>query len=121
MERSFDVLDKAASNGSGIIGSSLELGAGLAVGTQVGHMASQQLNINSATMPPIPTVLYYLAINGAQQGPYNIEQIKALISANKITADTLAWKEGMSNWSALSSIPEIQPLFRQMPPPIPLP
>lgn len=121
MERSFDVLDKAASNGNGIISSSLELGAGLAVGTQVGHMASQQLNINSASIPPIPTVLYYLAINGTQQGPYNTEQIKALISANKITADTLAWKEGMSNWGTLSSIPELHPLFRQMPPPIPLP
>ena len=121
MERSFDVLDKAASNGSGIIGSSLELGAGFAVGTQVGSIASQHLNINTGSIPPIPVVNYYLAINGTQQGPYNIEQIKSLITTNNITSNTLVWKEGMSNWSALSSIPELQPLVRQMPPPIPLP
>lgn len=120
MERSFNVLDKAASNGGGIIGSSLELGAGLAVGTQVGHMVSEHLNINPQNVPPIPVTLYYLAINGAQQGPYNFEQVKQMISSHSITPDTLAWKEGMAGWSALSSLTEFNACFRQVPPPIPM-
>ena len=119
MERSFDVLDKAASNGSGIMGSSLELGAGLAVGTQVGHMTAEHFNTNPYSTPPIPMVLYYLAINGSQQGPYNAEQIKQMITMHSVSAETLAWKEGMPNWSPLSSLGEFSVLFRPVPPPIP--
>ena len=120
MERSFDVLDKAASNGGGIMGSSLELGAGLAVGTQVGHMASEHLNINPQSAPPIPVTLYYLVINGVQQGPYNFEQIKSMITSNSVTPNVLAWKEGMAAWTSLSSLSEFQAFFRQVPPPIPM-
>ena len=120
MERSFDVLDKAASNGGGIMGSSLELGAGLAVGTQVGHMASEHLNINPQSAPPIPVTLYYLAINGVQQGPYNFEQIKSMITANSVTPNVLVWKEGMASWASLSSLSEFQAFFRQVPSPIPM-
>lgn len=119
MERSFGVLDKAAANGAGIMGSSLQLGAGLAVGTQVGNIASGHLNVNPTTIPPIPVASYYLVINGAQQGPYNAEQIRQMIAANMVTADTYVWKEGMSNWGALSTLPEFQAYFKQVPPPIP--
>ena len=119
MERSFGVLDKAAANDAGIMGSSLQLGAGLAVGTQVGNIASEHLNVNPTTIPPLPSTLYYLVINGAQQGPYNTEQIEQMIAANMVAADTYAWKEGMPNWGTLSSFPEFQACFKQVPPPIP--
>lgn len=121
MERSFNVLDKAAVNGGGIIGSSLELGAGLAVGTQVGNMASEHLNVNPQTAPPIPISIYYLAINGAQQGPYNAEQVKSMLSSHIINPETLIWKEGMPNWAALSALPEFANYIKQTPPPIPIP
>ena len=121
MERSFDVLDKAAANGSGIMGSSLELGAGLAVGTQMGHMTAEHFSTNPQSIPPIPVSAYYLAINGTQQGPYNIEQIKQMISARTVTADTFVWKEGMPQWDALSSLAEFANYFRQVPPPLPIP
>lgn len=120
MERSFDVLDKAAANGAGIMGSSLQIGAGLAVGTQVGNIVSGHLNVNPTTIPPIPVVSYYLVINGTQQGPYNIEQVKQLIATNMVTAETFVWKEGMENWSALSSLSEFYVCFRQAPPLIPM-
>lgn len=119
MERSFGVLDKAAVNGAGIMGASFQLGAGLAVGTQVGSMASTHLNVNPSTIPPIPIATYYLVINGVQQGPYNTEQLQQMIVAKIVTANTYAWKEGMPNWSVLSSFSEFQAYFRQMPPPIP--
>ena len=119
MERTFDVLDKAASNGSGVIGSSLELGAGVAVGTQVGYMASEHFNVNPRIAPPIPVVLYYLVINGAQQGPFQLDQVKQMIVARTISAETLVWKEGMQNWSPLSSLTEFSTSFAPVPPPIP--
>jgi membrane protease subunit (stomatin/prohibitin family) len=119
MERSFDVLDRAASNGGGIMGSSLELGAGITVGTQVGHMTAEHFNTNPQSVPPIPIISYYLAINGSQQGPYNTEQIKQMITMHSVSAETLAWKEGMSNWEPLSSLSEFTTFFRQTPPPIP--
>ena len=119
MERSFDVLDKAASNGGGIMGSSLELGAGITVGTQVGHMTAEHFNTNPQSAPPIPIISYYLAINGSQQGPYNTEQIKQMITMHSVSAETLAWKEGMASWASLSSLSEFAAFFRQIPPPIP--
>ena len=120
MERSFDVLDKAAANGAGIMGSSLQIGAGLAVGTQVGNIVSGHLNVNPQAAPPIPVTLYYLAINGVQQGPYNFEQIKSMITSNSVTPNVLAWKEGMAAWASLSSLSEFQAFFRQVPPQIPM-
>lgn len=119
MERSFDVLDKAASNGGGIMGSSLELGAGLAVGTQIGHITAEHFNTNPYSAPPIPVASYYLAINGSQHGPYNTEQIKQMITTHSILAETLAWKEGIPNWTPLSSLSEFSAFFKQVPPPIP--
>ncbi len=121
MERSFNVLDEAASKGGGIIGSSLELGAGLTVGTQVGHMASEYMNINPQSIPPIPTAQYYLAITGTQYGPYDTEKVRSMIVARTISSDTLVWKEGMSNWGSLSCLPEFADYFKQTPPPIPIP
>lgn len=119
MERSFDVLDKAASNGGGIMGSSLELGAGLAVGTQIGHITAEHFNTNPYSTPPIPVASYYLVINGSQHGPYNAEQIKQMITTHSISAETLAWKEGIPNWTPLSSLSEFSAFFKQVPPPIP--
>lgn len=119
MERSFGVMDKAATNGAGIMGSSLQLGAGLAVGTQVGNIASGHLNVNATTIPPIPVASYYLVINGTQQGPYNFEQIKQMIAINSVSPNALVWKDGMPNWAPLSSLSEFSVFFRQVPPPIP--
>lgn len=118
MERSFNVLDKAASNSSGILGASAELGAGLAVGTQIGQMTAEYFNTNSYSVPPNQMVLYYLAINGSQKGPYNAEQIKQMIIMHSISPETLAWKEGMSNWTPLVLIGEFSTFFSQVPPPI---
>jgi membrane protease subunit (stomatin/prohibitin family) len=87
MERSFNVLDKAAEHG-GMMGSSLELGAGVAIGSQVGNLAAEHFSVNSQNIPPIPQKQYYLAIQGQQQGPYNSEQIGGLIRNKVITSIT---------------------------------
>lgn len=125
MERSFDVMDKAAANEGGAAGSMMNMGVGLAtgigVGNQMGAMTAQTLNAQ-ATPPPLPqSANYFLAINGQQQGPYDTTVIASYIQAGQITKDTLAWKQGMPAWSPIGSMPEFANMFVSCPPPIPMP
>ena len=62
--------------------------------------------------------MYYLIINGAQAGPYDANTIVSSIQNGQINAETLVWKQGMPNWSKLSSLPEFSSMFN-CPPPIP--
>ncbi len=120
MERSFDVLDIAAANeagGGNMLNMGVGLGAGINVGNQVGNIAAQNLSTNS--VPPIPQMnSFYVAINGTQQGPYDLVSLKELISQGKINSNTLVWKQGLPIWIAIASIPELASLFN-CPPPIP--
>lgn len=44
---------------------------------------------------------WYYADNGQQAGPVDENQLRALIQSGRITAETLVWREGMSNWQPL--------------------
>lgn len=122
MDRSFDVLDKAAAN-EGSAGSMMNMGMGLGMGinmgNQMGAMAAQNMNTQMAP-PPIPQMAtYYLAIGGQQQGPYDTNAICQYIQGGQLTRDTLAWKQGMPAWSPLGSLPEFANMFGACPPPLP--
>jgi hypothetical protein len=55
MERSFDVLDTAASNegtGGQMISMGTGLGVGLGMGSSIGGMASQMINTSPTIQPP---------------------------------------------------------------------
>ena len=125
MERSFDVLENAASNegmAGGLMGAGLGMGAGMAVGGQMASVSSH-INTNPAPMPPplpVSNVQYYLAINGTQQGPYNMEAIVSAIQSGRVTKDHLAWKTGMPNWAKVATFAEFFSYFNT-PPPIPIP
>lgn len=45
----------------------------------------------------------YLNINNQQAGPYDIEGVNQMLSANQVTPETLGWMQGMANWEAISS------------------
>ena len=126
MERSFDVLEKAAANeGAGGVMASMGagLGVGFGVGSTVGGMASGLLNANPSTPPPPPipnSRLYFAVVNGVQIPNLSIEQIKQHIIQGQITASTLVWTAGMPNWVPLSDVPELANLVNQQtPPPVP--
>ncbi len=73
-----------------------------------------------ATPPPIPgAVKFWLAINGAQAGPFGMSELKSKVSSGDLTRDTLVWKEGMANWIAAGEVSELSSLFGAVPPPIP--
>lgn len=50
---------------------------------------------------------YYIAINGQPKGPFDHHQLLV----NGLTATSLVWTEGMSDWAQAQSIPELQELL----------
>lgn len=122
MERTFDVMEKAAGNegsGAGLIGMGMELAAGMSMGQQMGN-ALQASVPPLQTPPPLPQAAsYYLVVNGQQQGPFDAQTVGAYIQGGQVKADTLVWKQGMPAWGKLSGLPEFAGYFNVMPPPIP--
>ena len=100
------------------------MGAGVGIGNHVGAMAAQTLNthtLNPDTIPPIPTVDYYLAIQGKREGPFNAEQVEQKYGRSEITENTLIWKKGMKVWAKIADIDDFRHLFDEnCPPPLPL-
>lgn len=73
-----------------------------------------------ATPPPLSTsVQFFVAVNGQQQGPYTLDQLKAFAGQGQFTKDHMVWKQGMANWIKAGEVPEIASLFGSAPPPLP--
>ena len=69
--------------------------------------------------PPIPTVVYHVAINGQAAGPFDIATLKQMVVAGQLTADSLVWKNGMAQWAKADTVDELKNLFANAMPPIP--
>ncbi|MEL6375269.1 MAG: DUF805 domain-containing protein [Pseudomonadota bacterium] len=67
---------------------------------------------------------WHVYINGATQGPFSDEQVKALAEAGTINAATMAWRSGMNDWAALDQTDYAfkaalrPPPIAQRPPPV---
>ena len=119
MERSFNVLDSAAENeGGGLIGAAVGIGAGVGVGTQIGAMVKEHINTNPTT-PPLQTAQYYIGVNGQQQGPFDFDSVRNLITTHQIDENVLIWKRGMTNWSRIGNVAEFNDVLNNCPPPLP--
>ena len=47
---------------------------------------------------------WYYSENGAQAGPIDEPTFNSLVSAGRITPETLVWREGMEAWAAYSTV-----------------
>lgn len=120
-------IEAAANNEGGTAGAGMGMGMGFVLAQQMGGMMSPQMGGQQATPqggampPPMPqAVQYFYAANGAQAGPVGMDQLRALFANRTINKDTLVWKQGMDNWSALNSVEELKPfLGGNTPPPLP--
>ena len=104
---------------------------GMAVGGAMGNQMSSMINNSmnpiqqqypniQAPPPPIPnTKSYMVAINGAQYGPYSIQQMQQMAQSGHIDGNVLTWCAGMPNWVPAATIPELATLFVLAPPPLP--
>jgi membrane protease subunit (stomatin/prohibitin family) len=104
-------------------------GAGMGMGMGFG-MANMMMNTMGQTAqqggtsvpPPIPGVVkYFVAVNGQQTGPFDVNALKQMVAQNQFTKESLVWKEGMTTWAAAGFQPDLSALFGDVPPPIPHP
>lgn len=100
--------------------------AGMALGGAVGQNIAGTMNnmmggMNQvaqpgAVPPPIPTIAYYVAINGQVAGPFDASTLVQMASAGQFNADSLVWKVGMAQWVKAGTVDELKSLLVVMPP-----
>jgi membrane protease subunit (stomatin/prohibitin family) len=135
--QSANALEDAARNPSGGLGEGIGLGMGVAVGQrmaaslapgapaaglapQAAAPTSALTSPAAAAPPPLPTqAQWYLGVGGQQQGPYDLAGLAAQVSAGTLTATTLVWRAGMTQWIQAQQVPEVAQILGSTPPPLP--
>ena len=124
-------IDFGGGSGMNPAGMMMGMAMGSAMGSQMagmmnnfGQMAQSQqaspMPGGAPVPPPMPTAVQYMvAINGQQYGPYNIQQMQQMAQSGQINASVLVWAQGMPQWVAAGSVPELASLFMATPPPMP--
>lgn len=100
---------------------------GGAMGQQMAGMMQnmgQKMQGAMNTPPPMPNVQYHVSVNGAQAGPFNMQQLAQLAQNGQLTPQTYVWRQGMQNWVFAGNVDELSALFAppapgSMPPPPP--
>lgn len=114
-------IETAAAN-QGIGGMGVGMGVGMGMGNMVSNAMANatQANQNAGTPPPIPgAVSYFVAVNGQQSGPFDMNGLKTLVSSSQLSRETLVWTNSMAGWAAAGSVVELAGLFTNTPPPLP--
>ena len=100
--------------------------ASMAVGGAVGqNIAGAMNNVmggiqqpvqSGMTPPPIPTAAYHVAVNGQATGPFDATTLAQMAESGQLTADSLVWKNGMTQWKKAGDMDELKYLFPAVPP-----
>ncbi|MBN2657149.1 MAG: SPFH domain-containing protein [Spirochaetales bacterium] len=117
-----NAMEAAANNPSGTASGGIGMGMGFAMANQMGQAMSQQQNQGAPAggPPPVPpSVQYYVAVNGQQTGPFDLNVLSQKAASGELTRETLVWKNGMAAWTAAGSVGELSAVFGQVPPPLP--
>lgn len=118
-------MEKAAENPSGTAGAGMGMGMGFAMANQMGNMFSQQQQNQAQPQgggapPPIPqAVAFFVAVNGQQSGPFDMNTLQNMVAQNQLTRESLVWRQGMGAWTAAGQVPELNSIFANNPPPLP--
>jgi membrane protease subunit (stomatin/prohibitin family) len=126
-----NAMEQAAQNpnGGGLMGAGMGMGMGMGMGNQMGNMYAQNQfnpqtgmqNQQNTPPPPPPVSQYFVAVNGAQQGPYDDNTFRAMIQNGTVKKETVIWKNGMAGWLPAGQVPELAAFFNSTPPPMPPP
>ncbi|HRE75430.1 MAG TPA: DUF4339 domain-containing protein [Flavobacteriales bacterium] len=121
-----NAMEAAANNpNSGDMGSMMGAGMGFAFGQTMMNQqnnANQQNRGGGAVPPPLPgQVKFFVAANGQQYGPYEMQQLQQMVQGGQLTRESMVWKEGMAGWLAAGTVPELSSIFGAVPPPPPPP
>ena len=75
-----------------------------------------------AVPPPMPgtapALAVHVALNGAQQGPFDFAQLQQMVQAGQLTPATMVWMAGLQQWTPASGVPALAVLFQPTPPPM---
>jgi membrane protease subunit (stomatin/prohibitin family) len=110
--------DAAKNNGNGAMAQGMGIGAGFAMAQQM----AGSMNAATNAPPPMPVyaaVKFFVALDGQQAGPFDINALGELARSGRLTGETLVWKQGMAAWSAASSVAELSGTVGGAPPPLP--
>ncbi|HTW94951.1 MAG TPA: SPFH domain-containing protein [Tepidisphaeraceae bacterium] len=109
-------IPEAAANPGGMAAA----GAGVGIGFAMANQLAGSLN-QPAAPPPVPlTAAYYVAVDGKQAGPFDLEALRQKVAGGQVTRQTLVWKNGMPSWQQASAVGELAGLFNNAPPPLPV-
>lgn len=108
------------------------IAAGMAIGGSVGRNIAGAMNnmmgntpagiSGSPVPPPIPRQdRFYVAINGAATGPFDLITLSSMVASKSLTSESLVWQEGMTTWMPAKTVPAIAALFNNGPTPPPIP
>lgn len=99
--------------------------AGMALGGAVGQNIAGTMNSmmqganGQAVPPPIPALSYYVALNGQATGPFDLTTLTKMAQAGTLSAESLVWKQGMSDWVKANTVDEFKTVLLNIIPPIP--
>lgn len=65
--------------------------------------------------------IWYIGINGQQQGPLGTQQVVDMIRAGQITTTAYAYGQTNPQWTPIAQIATFAPMFASLPPPPPPP
>ncbi|HYC36680.1 MAG TPA: SPFH domain-containing protein [Usitatibacter sp.] len=113
----------AANNPGGAAGAAVGLGAGVAMGhSMMNAMTGGSTGGGAAPSgpPPVPGPAgFHVAVGQNQTGPFDMNALQQQAAAGQLTRNSLVWKAGMAQWAKAGDVPELAPVFANMPPPIP--
>ncbi|MBI3511617.1 MAG: SPFH domain-containing protein [Bacteroidetes bacterium] len=126
-----NAMEQAAQNpnGGGMMGAGMGMGMGMGMGNQMGNMYAQnQFNPQTGMQgqqntppPPPPMMQFFVAVNGAQQGPFDMAALQGMVASGALKKESNVWKNGMAGWLPAGQVAELAALFTAVPPPMPPP
>jgi membrane protease subunit (stomatin/prohibitin family) len=113
----------AAKNPGGLAAAGAGIGMGMAMAAPLGQaLSGQQAAASSAPAapPPIPgAATYFVAVEGQQTGPFDLQTLAAQAVSGRLTQQSLVWTQGMAQWTPAGQVPALAGIFAKVPPPLP--
>lgn len=97
------------------------LGMGFAMASQMVHGMGAAAGAGAAAPPAPPQAVWYVAVNGKSEGPFNMEQMGQGAQAGQLRRDSLVWSPQLGDWKQATQVPELALLFGPPSPPPPPP
>ncbi len=83
------------------------------VATSAASASAEKHKSSAAAPAPVPAAdqgVWHVVVDGEQVGPLTDAEVKEKLRLNQINGESLAWREGFADWTALATVPELAAL-----------